>query len=99
MAPSANLGVVMTALDTYAGPTGSASYGMLPSELIDGIAEAVASRPDLASRSDVVCSLVQEIFETVKWVHGADLQQDEVSSLAQVMAAAHEHSLRMKSAG
>ena len=89
----------MTALDTLAGPTGSTSYGLLPSELIDGIAEAVASRPDLGSRSDVVCSLVQEIYETVKWVHAADLQQDEVASLAQVMAAAQEHSLRMKAAG
>jgi len=86
----------MTALDTRSGPAGS--LGPLPSELIDGIAEAVASRPDLMSRSDVVCSLVEEIFETVKWVHGADRQQDEVASLARVMEAAYEHQLRMRSA-
>jgi hypothetical protein len=84
----------MTALDTLSGPAGS--IGPLPSELIDGIAEAVASRPDLDSRSQVVCSLVNEIFETVKWVHGADRQQDEVASLAQVMQAAQEHQLRMR---
>lgn len=88
----------MTALDTFAGSTGTSTPGMLSSELIDGIAEAVASRPDLGARSDVVCSLVAEIYETVKWVHGGDLQQDEVVSLDQVMAAAHEHALRMKSA-
>jgi hypothetical protein len=64
-------------------------------DLIDGIAEAVASPPDPHARSAAICSLVREIYETMEWLHGTDVQHEELASLRQVVAAAQGHQQRM----
>jgi hypothetical protein len=64
-------------------------------DLIDGIAEAVASPPDPHTRSAAICSLVREIYETMEWLHGTDTHHEELASLRQVVAAAQSHQQRM----
>ncbi len=69
--------------------------GVLSAQLADGIDEAVASPPDAQSRSMAISSLVREIFEAIEWLHGADGDAAELDSLAEVVAAAHRHQIRM----
>ena len=73
----------------------SHSFDILSSDLIDGIAEAVASPPDPHARSAAICSLVREIYETMEWLHGSDTSHVELASLRQVVAEAQRHQERM----
>jgi hypothetical protein len=73
----------------------SRSFDILTVDLIDGIAEAVASPPDPHTRSAAICSLVREIYETMEWLHGADASHEELVSLRQVVAEAQKHQERM----
>jgi hypothetical protein len=85
----------MTAVNTVSNSSGVDSHRTLPPELLDGIAEAVATQRDPGSRSAVILGLVTEIYETVQWVGGPDLRPDEMASLAQVLSGAQEHQIRM----
>jgi len=73
----------------------SRSFDILTSDLIDGIAEAVASPPDPHARSAAICSLVREVYETMEWLHGSDTSHVELASLRQVVAEAEQHQARM----
>lgn len=67
----------------------------LGGELADAITEAVGRSEDLPARSEMICTLVREIYESAVWLHDADADPDELASLAQVVVAAHAHHLRM----
>jgi hypothetical protein len=73
----------------------SRSFDILTSDLVDGIAEAVASPPDPHARSAAICSLVREIYETMEWLHGKDTSHVELASLRLVVAEAQRHQERM----
>lgn len=76
-------------------PLSSSGFDQLSGDLIDGIAEAVASPPDPAARSTAICSLVREVYETLEWLHGAGVQNEELASLGRLLQEAQAHQQRM----
>jgi hypothetical protein len=84
----------MNSLSTYDRATPQ-TFDTLPSEVADGIAEMVASPPDASARATAIVSLIQEIVETMQWVHGPQTESAELVSLRGLMAAALEHQERM----
>jgi hypothetical protein len=83
----------MTQSPTFGSPP--ANEAVLPNELIDGIGEAVASPGDSFARSAAIYQIVLEIFRTMEWVHCADGQDEELSSLRGLVAEAQAHQVRM----
>jgi hypothetical protein len=71
------------------------SFDVLPCVLADGIAEAVACPPDPAARATAISSVVREIYESMLWLYGAEVQNEELASLQRVVAAAQDHQVRM----
>ena len=71
------------------------SFDTLPRAVLDGISEVVASLQDAEARARAISSLVQEIYETMEWVHGPNNDCDELASLRGLVAAALEHEDRM----
>jgi len=69
--------------------------GTLPGGLIDQVAEAVTIPPDPHTRSVIIARLTAEIFETLRWSHGPNRDQDELASLYRVLAEAYAHRSRM----
>ena len=48
------------------------------------------------SRSDTICNIVQEVCETVAWIHGSAAANDqELASLHQLLEEAQAHRQRM----
>ena len=76
-------------------PAGNRAFDRLTGDLIDGIAEAVASPPDPSARADAISSLVREVYETMEWLHGAGVQNEELASLNRVLQEAQAHRQRM----
>jgi hypothetical protein len=68
---------------------------ILGPELIDELAEAVASPPDAHSRSAAICSLVREMYETLEWLHSSDPHNHELHSLRLLVDEAEQHQTRM----
>ena len=85
----------MTAISNRRSALSSASFDSLPVGLIAQVAEAVTCPPDAQSRSVVIAGLTAEIFETLRWLHGSDPDQEELASLYLVLAEAHAHRSRM----
>ena len=83
----------MTQLPTVGSPPGNGAE--LPNDLVDGIGEAVASPGDSFARSAAILQIVLEIFQTMEWVHCADGQDEELSSLRGLVAEAQAHHVRM----
>jgi hypothetical protein len=71
------------------------SFQDLTGVLIDEISEAVALPPDAHARSAAICSLVREVYETMEWLHGEGVDNEELGSLRRVVAEAQEHQKRM----
>ena len=68
----------------------------LTAELSDGICEAVLVSAHPRGRSDTICSIVNEICETVTWLHGSAAANDqELSSLHHLLEEAQAHRQRM----
>lgn len=68
----------------------------LTGELSNGISEAVLVSHQPQGRSDTICNIVEEICETVAWLHGPHAADDhELTSLYQLLAEAHAHRQRM----
>jgi len=68
----------------------------LSGELIDGICDAVLWSPDARGRSAAIRSIVEEICESISWLHEAGSPDDsELASLRQLLAAAQAHQQRM----
>jgi hypothetical protein len=67
----------------------------LPSDLLDGISEAVAWSPDHVARAAAIVAMVEEIVETVLWLHGSNEAHEEIASLCQLVDAVHAHRQRM----
>ena len=68
-------------------------------DLIDSLTEAVVRPPDAVARSARVCNLVNEMCAAVEWLHGTTLSDAagiELSSLRQLVVAAHHHQRRMR---
>lgn len=64
--------------------------------LSDEIAEAVTAPANSHTRSEVIYSLVREIYESMAWHHGAHTPPDqELLSLHRVLAEADAHQARM----
>ena len=78
-------------------PVSDGTFGRLTGDLIDGIAEAVASPPDPSARADAISSLVREVYETMEWLHGAGVQNEELTSLSRLVTEAQAHQQRMSS--
>ena len=76
-------------------PVSNGTFDRLTGDLIDGIAEAVASPPDPSARADAIASLVREVYETMEWLHGAGVQNEELSSLSRLVNEAQAHQQRM----
>ena len=84
-----------------AGNGTSGSRGLLAGELIDSLIEAVVLPADPLARSAVVCDLIKELCDAVVWLHAAapqpeDSLVEETASLRQLVVAAHDHQLRMR---
>lgn len=88
---------------TAASVFNSVSDSSLPGELIDSLIEAVVLSTDASARSAVVCDLLNELCNAVEWLHGSatllpdDPTTEESASLRQLVDAAHDHQLRMRS--
>ena len=68
----------------------------LTGELSNGISEAVLVSPQPWGRSDTICHIVEEICETIAWLHGPRAADDhELASLHQLLIEAHAHRNRM----
>jgi len=67
----------------------------LPNDLVDAIGEAVASPADSFARSAAIYRIVLEIFQTMEWLHCADGQDEELSSLRGLVSEAQAHQVRM----
>lgn len=73
-------------------------------ELVDLLVESVVLPQDPVARAAVVCSLVDEMRAAVEWLHGPEAAREEaagreLASLRDLVAAAEDHHLRMKSPG
>ena len=70
----------------------------LTGELSNGISEAVLVSSQPRGRSDTIFSIVEEICETVAWLHGPRATDDlELTSLHLLLAEARAHRERMVS--
>jgi len=68
----------------------------LTGELSNGISEAVLVAHQPRGRSDIICNIVEEICETIAWLHGPHAANDhELTSLHHLLAEAHAHRQRM----
>jgi hypothetical protein len=68
----------------------------LNGELIDGISEAVLWSPHPLGRSATITSIVEEICETIAWLHrSTPAENDELASLHQLLVEAQAHQQRM----
>jgi hypothetical protein len=78
----------------------SGSRGLLAGELVDSLIEAVVLPPDPLARSAVVCDLINELCDAVDWLHATEPQSngspEETASLRELVIAAHDHQLRMR---
>lgn len=77
------------------------SETLLSGELIDSLIEAVVLPPDALARAARVCTLVDELCAAVEWLHSSettlsDAAGIELSSLRQLVVAAHDHQRRMR---
>jgi hypothetical protein len=84
--------------------TVSRSHGLLAGELVDSLIEAVVLPPDPLARSGVICELLNELYDAVDWLHGAetaltDPVAPETASLRQLVTAARDHQRRMRAFG
>lgn len=68
---------------------------MLGGEVIDALAEAVLAPPDPLARAVAIGNVVRELYDTLHWLHGADVGNEEVRSLLRVVEEAQQHQLRM----
>ncbi|MCW2811523.1 MAG: hypothetical protein JWP61_1981 [Friedmanniella sp.] len=71
-----------------------AMHDDLPLGLVHGI-ESIVAATSPQVRSVAIASVVEEIFQTLAWVHDGERPQEELSSLAEVLAAACAHEARM----
>jgi hypothetical protein len=85
----------VTAVSNRRSASSSPSFDTLPGALIDQLAEAVMFPPDPHARSVAIARLAAEIFETIRWLHGSDPDNDELASLYRVLAEAYAHRARM----
>lgn len=72
-------------------------------ELQDALVEALVVPPDPPARSVVICTLIQEMRSIVECLAGSETAggratEQELTSLRELAAAAHDHRLRMTSA-
>lgn len=77
------------------------SDSLLSGELIDSLIEAVVLPPDALARAARVCNVVDELCAAVEWLHGSettlsDAAGIELFSIRQLVVAAHDHQLRMR---
>lgn len=68
----------------------------LPGTLIDELAEAVVWASDPVARSLVVCRIIEEISDTLNWLHGIDSDHAELASLRRLVEGARAHQDRMR---
>lgn len=66
-------------------------------EVIDGLTDAVASRPDAVARAEVLTGIVGEIVESVTWRCADTADASELESLRRLVEAAEAHRHRMVS--
>lgn len=76
-------------------PASQRSSVPLGGDLLDAVAEAVILPHDPCARSAAICSLVREVYETMEWLHGVGVHNDELDSLRRVMTEAQAHQRRM----
>ena len=77
------------------------SDSLLSGELIDSLIEAVVLPPDALARAARVCNLVDELCAALEWLHGSETTPSdaagiELSSLRQLVVAAQDHQVRMR---
>ena len=60
-------------------------------EVIDGLTDAVASRPDAVARAAVLTGIVREIVESVTWRCADTVGAEELDSLRRLVEAAEAH--------
>jgi hypothetical protein len=68
---------------------------VLPPELVHGIESVVGPPTSPQVRSAAISSVVEEIYQTLAWANFGETREAELSSLAQVLAAACAHEVRM----
>jgi hypothetical protein len=90
--------MTLTAATTYSRVSDPLPPIALRSELVDGLAEAVAAPLDPYARSTAICSLLGEVYETIEWLHGRDRENEELVSFRRVVAEARSHQGRMSEA-
>ena len=72
----------------------------LSGELQDALVEALVLPPDPRARSAVICTVIQEMGSIVACLRGSETvrgraTEQELTSLQQLVGAAHDHRLRM----
>lgn len=90
--------LLMTVTSQRRGAQASASLDSLPEELIDHLADVVTLQTEAHTRSVVIANLMAEIFETIRGLHGADPDEEELASLYRVLGEAYAHRARMATA-
>jgi hypothetical protein len=68
---------------------------VLPAALVCAIESVVAEPRDPRVRAAAISAVVDEIYQSVAWVHGEDLGHAELTSLAQLLVAARAHEARI----
>jgi len=66
-------------------------------EVIDGLTDGVASRPDAVARAAVLAGIVAEIVESVTWRCADTVDAEERDSLRRLVEEAEAHRHRMLS--
>jgi len=73
-------------------------------DLLDALVEAAVLPPDPRARSAVIWRLIQEMCDTVEWLHERNkglgrATDEELASIRQLASAGHDHRLRMATFG
>lgn len=70
---------------------GSATLHGIPVDLADAITELIVTQPDQSARAQVVRRLLDEVYQSVTWLHATEPDHPEMSLLLRVIDAADVH--------
>ncbi len=70
---------------------GSPRSAPLPAETLDLLTEAVACPGDASQRAAMISRVVEEILDSITWLHGSHPQLAEMDSLLRLRQAAFDH--------
>ncbi len=76
-----------------------AARAVIPAEIVDAITGSIVLRTSAAARADVICSLVEEMYASVEWMHQSQGPGHELHGLRDALLAVREHRRRLTEPG